>query len=148
MGSLALPQSGAAYVDSNCVIYSVEKVEPYCTLLTPLWEAAASGSIEIVGSELVVLETLVKPLQENDEVLVATLRALLLESREVRLIPITLAVVERAALLRAQTGMKTPDAIHAATALEMASALFVTNDAAFRRVDGLNVAVLSELVDT
>jgi predicted nucleic acid-binding protein len=47
--------------------------------------------------------------------------------------------------LRAAHTLKTPDALHAATALETACVLFVTNDKGFRRVPGINVAVLSEV---
>ncbi len=40
--------------------------------------------------------------------------------------------------------LKTPDALHAATALLQGCKLFVTNDGAFRRVAHLPVTVLSE----
>jgi PIN domain len=48
--------------------------------------------------------------------------------------------------LRATLGLKTPDAIHVATALLNDSMLFVTNDSAFRRVADLNVTMLNELI--
>jgi predicted nucleic acid-binding protein len=60
-------------------------------------------------------------------------------------LPITRAIVESAARLRAAHQLKTPDAIHAATALDCGCTLFVTNDAVFRRVPGLTVAVLGEV---
>jgi predicted nucleic acid-binding protein len=144
MGSLTLPASGAVYLDTSCVIYSVERISPYHDLLLPLWESAGAGRLRIVCSELVVLETLVKPLREKDDVLTESLRSLLLDSREIELIPIDVTILERAALLRARYGLKTPDALHAATALDAGVASIVTNDPVFRRVEGLKVAVLSE----
>ena len=42
--------------------------------------------------------------------------------------------------------MKTPDAIHAATALRADCALFITNDTDFRRVEDLPVVVLDDLL--
>jgi predicted nucleic acid-binding protein len=48
--------------------------------------------------------------------------------------------------LRTTTKLKTPDAIHAATAQQAACALFVTNDAGFRAVAGLPLVVLSDLL--
>ena len=53
---------------------------------------------------------------------------------------------ERCARLRAETGLKSADALHAATALRAGCDLFTTNDADFRRVEGLPVVVLSDLV--
>ena len=65
---------------------------------------------------------------------------------DVQMLPITQAILEEAANLRATLNLKTPDAIHAATALLHQSALFVSNDGAFRRVTGLAVTVLSEAI--
>jgi hypothetical protein len=52
MGTLILPLSGRVYVDSNAVIYAIERIEPYRTLLEPLWRAAYDGNIAIIRSEL------------------------------------------------------------------------------------------------
>ena len=145
MGTLTLPTTGPIYLDASGFIYSAEHIEPYCTLLEPMWQQAQAGQFVIVSSELVVLETLVKPLRENDTVLEQLFRALL-HSREVQLIPATLSLWEHAARLRANTGLKTPDALHAATALDAASTLCITNDGDFRRVEGLPVVVLDDVL--
>jgi predicted nucleic acid-binding protein len=62
------------------------------------------------------------------------------------LVPITRTVLERALSLRATYRIRTPDAIHAATALLAGCALFVTNDPVFRRIRQLPVAVLDDYV--
>lgn len=62
MGSLTIPDSGSVYLDANGFIYSVESIEPYAALLDPLWQAATGGKVQIASSELVIAETLVKPL--------------------------------------------------------------------------------------
>ena len=82
MGLLTLPQGCLAFIDANVVIYSVEKIEPYSTLLLPMWEAAKAGDIALIGSELLLLETLVKPLREKDTQLESIYRNLLLASNE------------------------------------------------------------------
>lgn len=146
MGSLILPPSGYVYVDANTVIYSVEKIEPYWTVLQPLWLAAQQGQFLVISSELILLETLVKPLQESDIELAACFREFLSASLEVQLIPITLSILEQAASLRASTGLKAPDAIHAATASTKSEIVFVTNDKSFKRVRGLSVIVLQEML--
>ncbi len=63
----------------------------------------------------------------------------------VRLLDASYEVFEDAARLRAETGLATPDALHAATALRAGCALFVTNDTDFRRVEGLPIVVLDDL---
>lgn len=143
MGKLNLPTSGQAYIDANIAIYSVEKIEPYRSLLFPFWQAAQHQQFQVISSDLTILETFVKPFKECDAVLEATFRELLTASKEVRLVPITRAILEKAALLRATIGL---DAIHAATALIEECAVFITNDMAFERVAGLNVTVLQKIL--
>lgn len=143
MGSLSLPLTGPIYVDANAVIYAVEKVEPYRSLLDPLWDAARVGRFVIVTSELTWLETLTKPLRDGNQLLEHLFRSFL-TAREVELNPATLSMWEQAARYRA-LGLKTPDALHAAAALSTGCSLFVTNDHAFRRVPGLQVTVLSSV---
>ncbi|MBI1827073.1 MAG: PIN domain-containing protein [Planctomycetes bacterium] len=144
MGPLKLPDSGAVYLDSCCVIYAVESVEPYYQVLQPLWEASASGRISLVCSMLTLLEVLVRPIREKKKELENALRSFLVSSKEIRLLPIDVVVVERAAQIRAKTGLSTPDSIHAATALSAAVSTFITNDPAFRRVSELPVSLLSD----
>ncbi len=146
MGSLTLPSAGPVYLDANVFIYSVERIEPYRSLLEPMWAAAQAKQFEIISSELVLLETLVKPFREGDTFLENLFRELF-QAREMRLIPMTAALWEHAARLRsAIPSLKTPDAIHAASALSAGSALFLTNDPVFRRVSGLSVTLLSDLI--
>lgn len=146
MGRLVLPPSGNVYVDANCIIYSLEKITPYAERLRPIWEGAAAGSIRVVSSEVTLLETLVRPLKERNRRLEQFLLAFLLKSNEVRLVPVDVEVLLRAAAVRAETGLKTPDAIHAATALASGCKMFLTNDRDFQRVRDLQVIVLSEVV--
>ncbi|MBI1827567.1 MAG: PIN domain-containing protein [Planctomycetes bacterium] len=144
MGPLKLPDSGTVYLDSCCVIYAVESVEPYNQALQPLWQTAASGRVELSCSALTLLEVLVKPIRERKKELENAFRSFLVSSKEIQLLPIGVAVIERAARIRAETGLSTPDAIHAATALEVGVSTFITNDPAFRRVPGLAVTLIGE----
>ena len=145
MGTLTLPVSGLVYVDSNPLIYTVEKHPVYESLLQPRWLAAQARTIEIVSSELALMETLVLPLKNGDIILEQAYELTLLGA-EMCLLPITQAILRRAAQLRATTKLRTPDALHAATALEAGCALFVSNDAGFRAVPGLHVVILDDLL--
>ena len=104
-----------------------------------------NNEIAITSSELTLLESLVLPLRNNNTELVSDYTQLLLES-EVQLLPISLTVLRDAAQLRATTSLKTPDAIHAATALSQNCSFFLTNDSGFRNVPSLPVVVLRDVL--
>ncbi len=44
MGRLTLPSTGPVYLDASGFIYSVERIEPYRTLLEPMWLQLRQGS--------------------------------------------------------------------------------------------------------
>ena len=145
MGSLTLPTGGSVYIDANAIIYSVERIEPYREMLAPMWQEARAGRFALASSELVVLETLIKPLREGNALLEMLFRSIF-AAAEMDLIPATLTIWEDAARIRASTGLKTSDALHAATALSAGCTLFITNDTDFRRVQGLSTVVLDDLL--
>ncbi len=145
MGQLTLPSSGTIYVDTNAVIYCIERIEPYLTASAPLWDSLDAGLASVMTSELTLLEVLVKPLREGNAALASLYRTVLLGTAGFSALPITRSILESAAQLRAAHQLKSPDAIHAATALAHGSKLFVSNDTGFRRVPGLPVAVLREV---
>lgn len=146
MGELSLPDYGEVYLDTMGFIYSVERIESYRSILEPMWRQAQRGRIAVATSELAALETLVKPLREGDRVSERMYRAAL-DAAEVRLIPATRTLWEEAARLRAATNLKTPDAIHAASALTRGCSPFITNDSVFRRVSRLSVLVLEDFIE-
>ena len=142
---LVLPTSSRIYIDTVVAIYSVEWNPNYYSLLEPLWLKFQAGELEIISSELILMETLVLPLRNGDRFLVNAYEQLLL-SEAMQLIPITQSILRQAANLRATTRLKTPDAIHAATALSINCNQFITNDKGFRNIPGLPVVILSEVL--
>jgi predicted nucleic acid-binding protein len=145
VGTLILPSAGLVYLDANAVIYSVERHPRYWPLLQPLWQAAKGKTIEIVSSDLVLMETLIGPLKSGDTAL-ANAYEQLFQQAQTRLLPITQSILRRAAQLRVTTKLKTPDALHAATALDAGCALFLTNDVGFRAVASLPLVILDDLL--
>jgi predicted nucleic acid-binding protein len=146
MGSLTLPSSGPVYGDTQIFIYSVEKHPTYAPLLHPLWESVARGDLEVVSSELTLLEALVGPLKKADSVLETDYENFFV-CPGIRLLSITPSILRAGARLRATlSSLRTPDAIHAATASSCSSTLVLTNDVAFRRIPGLPVVILDDLL--
>ena len=145
MGSLTLPESGVVYVDAQILIYTVERFPAYIDALLPLWQASRTGQLEIVTSELSVLEVMVGPMQTGNQHLIDAYERLV-TGTEIRLVPVDMTVLMAAARLRAETSLRTPDAIHAATAALANCETFITNDLAFRSLRSLNVQVLRDVV--
>jgi predicted nucleic acid-binding protein len=67
------------------------------------------------------------PLRNNQTELLSTYD-LFFSRGSLTLAEITASVIERATDLRARHGLKTPDAIHMATAIELQADLFLTGD--------------------
>lgn len=145
MGALNLPDFGIVYVDTPILIYSIEKIAPYFDLLVPLWKASETGKLEIMTSELTVVEILTGPMKKGNNHLISVYDELI-NGTEIQLIPVDRAILRGAAKLRAQTSLKTPDAIHAATAMAMDCSAFVTNDISFRTLPFLPVQILKDIV--
>jgi hypothetical protein len=51
MGTLTLPDAGPIYLDANGFIYSVERIEPYRSLLEPMWRQAQAGRCVFVPQQ-------------------------------------------------------------------------------------------------
>ena len=147
MAQLSLPPLGPIYLYSCAFIYSVEKVEPYRTMLEPLWNQAGTDGLTLLTSELTVAEVLVRPIREGNQELEGTYRELF-QAPGIRMIPTTRRIWEEAARLRARTNLRTPEAVHGTTALEENCTTFITNDRGFRRIEDLNVTVLQEALPT
>jgi hypothetical protein len=69
VGTLTLPPSGLVYVDANPINYCVEKHPVFAAVLQPRWQAAQAQSIEVVSSDLVLLEVRVGPFKSGDTAL-------------------------------------------------------------------------------
>lgn len=128
------------YLDANIVIYLVEQ-HPLCG---PRAEAritrprALGGQVAI--SDAHRLECLVGPLILNDQkALVDYLSSF--SDPDVNTAPLTAAVWERAARIRATYGLKPLDALHLAAA-EHGCGRFLTNDAQLSRFPDLTVEIL------
>jgi predicted nucleic acid-binding protein len=127
MGQLNIPDAAIVYVDTSIVIYTVENHPSYWQLLQPLWSKLRNREVQIFSSELLIMETLTGPLRDNNQQLLQDYERFLFQSGMV-LVPISQNLLKEAAQLRATTNLRTPDAIHLATALDTGSTVFITND--------------------
>ncbi|MBD2413649.1 VapC toxin family PIN domain ribonuclease [Nostoc calcicola FACHB-389] len=146
MGQLILSNAARVYVDTVTVIYAVEQTPTYGVLLNPLWNSLQARTLEVFSSELTLMETLVVPLRNSDTFLVDAYERLL-RSPQMQLIPISQSILREAARLRASTpSLRTPDAIHIATATTSGCTQFLTNDRQLRTATNLPIVILDEVL--
>jgi uncharacterized protein len=116
------------YFDANVFIYLIEGYPTLETSLRDIRDSIFHGESNICTSELTLCEVLVPAFRANNTALLALYREFIEESGAFELIQTTRETYVRASLLRAQLGLKTPDAIHLATAIECGCKAFLSND--------------------
>jgi predicted nucleic acid-binding protein len=116
------------YLDSCILIYALEG-EPKLrrAVHSKIELAVAEAEADFCVSDLTRLECRVGPLRQGDDDLLALYDALFASSA-VEQLTIAPATFELATELRADHGLKTPDAIHLAAAIMGGCGAFWTND--------------------
>lgn len=132
-------------IDTPVFIYHFESHPRYRQLTIPLFEAVESGRCQAVVSVLVRLEVLVMPLREKLEDLAESYRFILDTFPNLQQVEIGARVADRAASLRAEYGLSTPDSLHLAGALLSDCSIFVTNDGQIPELDAIEVVCLDSL---
>lgn len=130
--------------DTTACIYYLERPasDPRCAVLLPVVAAAQAGTVDLMISTVTVTELLTAPLRDGNREAEAAAR--LFMGLLCTVVPVDLAVAERAAELRAEHGLRTPDALICATALGSAAAV-VGNDLRWKHA-GLPYVHIDDLV--
>ncbi|HXO42151.1 MAG TPA: PIN domain-containing protein [Thermoanaerobaculia bacterium] len=139
MGLLNDLGRGPVALDSSIFIYFIEEHPRFLPVVKPVFSSVAAREVAAVTSSLTLLEVLVRPLRANLPALAAEYEQILTRSTGITLIPLDLALLRLAAQLRATCGLKTPDALQLAAALESGCSVFLTNDERIPQVPGLRV---------
>ena len=123
------------YLDSCIVIYIVQAMEPWRSRVMAMLRD--HPSVQLVISDLVRMECLVGPYKDRD---IATEEAFIGYFALCQNVPIRSSTFDLAAHIRADHGLKTPDAIHLAAAIESGCGELWTNDDRFTRA-GANIVI-------
>lgn len=128
-----------AYLDANIFIYFIEanRYPAEAGAVGALFRRIGDSEIEAVTSELTIAELLPVPLRTGATALTAAYQALFSPASPIEARPVSRPVIESAARLRARSGLRLPDALHVAAALEAGCGTFVTNDLRLRPPEGL-----------
>jgi predicted nucleic acid-binding protein len=145
MGTVSAVLGRTVYFDTNIFIFTVEGLTEVEKQTRSLLDALASNEIAVVTSELTIAEVWVKPIRDSNTALQQTFERLFHASPVFQVIPIQREILRAAAVLRATTKLKLPDAIHLATSDFIGCDSFLTGDLSFRSAKAANVKILSEL---
>ena len=123
-------------VDTAPWIYLLEDHPQFAPLFLGLFEAAERGQIQLALTTITLAEVLTGPLKHKQTALAKRYEIAL---NKYQVLPLTATIASLAAQLRIQYGLKLPDAVQLASALDMGAAALVTHDRDFSKVKGLPV---------
>lgn len=144
MGSGALnriPTGSRIAIDTVSFIYFLERHPTYYRSAKNLFERIEKGKIEAVASTLVLTELLVPAFRADDLSRAQDVLRLLTHFPHLTLIEVTASIAFEASRIRATSSLRTPDALHLATARMQKVDWFVTNDKALTRLPNLPVNI-------
>src|SRR5215813_1877601 len=104
--------------------------------------------VRAVTSTITVAEILTKPFIDKNFSLADEIKFTLNAFSSLSIVSIDEKLAEAAALLRARYTIRLPDALQVAAAIQEEATLFLTNDKRVKKVDAVQVLVLSELLES
>ena len=130
------------YCDSDLLIYWLDEAGPFQLLAESRMAVLQAAGDRMAISDLTRLECRVGVLKRRD---LAALKVFedFFARLDVQLVPLTSAVFDRAAQLRVDLKIKTPDAIHLAAAIKAGCDCFLSNDKVFRKCKDIAVEILA-----
>lgn len=129
------------YLDACTIIYAHEGSQDLRDKIAVWLDKAVIGGV-VMTSSLSRLECRVKPLRDNDMGLLALYDGFF-SRRSLLKLPIDDAVLDHAAAMRVAYRIRTPDAIHLASAKLAAADVFLTGDVDLQRCTDVNVVLIS-----
>jgi predicted nucleic acid-binding protein len=134
-----------AFLDASALIYLVDGETPWAEAVRATLQQLAfeAPDLALAVSRLSLLECRVAPLRRGDQASLDRFQALFAQP-DLLVVELGASVVELATQLRANHGLRTPDALQAACCLRLGpDAVMVTGDAAFQRVQALQVHLIA-----
>lgn len=141
----ALSGVNRLYVEAAPLIYYVEEHPVYLQRMERIIAFIEDTPIEAVSSVIALTEVLSQPIKKGRTDLQQAYRDILASGEQFRLLPVSQIIAESAARLRAYHNLRTPDALHIATALDAACDAFLTNDNGLKRITQIRILALDDL---
>ncbi len=133
-------------LDAMAFVYHFEARLPYYPLTKSIFQRLARGDLRAVTSSLVLTEVLVPFYREPGPGRAAELARTISDLPYLQVVDVDRRIASEAARLRARFNLRTPDAVHVATALTSGAEWFITNDHRLRCVEpeGIHIWLFDE----
>ena len=148
MSAPAIEDGKTVLLDTVALIYFLEAHERYGPVAESILRRIERGALKGIISSLVFTELLVPLYRAGDDKAAAGLFSRVADFTNLTIHELDAETAAMAARLRAEHDLRTPDAIHAATALMMEADGILTNDRQLRRLDGdgLTIWLFDDLI--
>jgi len=135
-------------LDTNIFLNVKNREEPYFEPSRRVLDAVDEGELQAVVSVVSIAELCSGYYMAGDEGGKQTLIMHLASSKGYRIVDLDLRLADRAGRIRAETGLRLPDAIILASGLARAASCIVTHDEEFKKAEGhLEVVTSQELIE-
>ncbi len=134
-----------AFLDASALIYLVDGETPWAEAVRATLQQLAfeAPDLALAVSRLSLLECRVAPLRRGDQASLDRFEALFAQP-DLLVVELSASAVELATQLRANHGLRTPDALQAACCLQLGpDAVMITGDAGFQRLKALQVRLIA-----
>lgn len=140
-GSVRLTRERARRIalDTNILIYHLEDNPAWSDFTTRLFDRIETGRLNAIVSALALHEILTGVHKAGFGGEARRYENLMATFPNLSIVPFDSAIASISAELRARYGLRTPDAVHIATAIHGGAEAFVTNDETFRRVKEIRI---------
>lgn len=133
-------------LDSMAYIYLLEEHPKFSILAGNIFERAENNKLTIVSSVLVLIEVATGFRKAKEQSLESEFQQIITEFPNLEIYDLTKNLVNRIVDLRAKYNLKTPDAIHLATAIEHKADVFITNDRQLKKVKEISTLYLGDYI--
>ena len=123
-------------IDTSIVVYLLDNHPRYVDLAAAVMEAIEQGRLQGVTSTITLAEVLTAPAKAGNVPALQDYELYLTHFPNFSILPPDAATARQAALVRAQTGLRLPDAIQIATARQAGAQAVVGNDKSWRNKTG------------
>lgn len=135
-------------MDTNAVIYFLDGTTNLFDLMSSYFELVEQGAFVAIVSVVTEAEVLVRPYKINNSVALDAVKFFFQEFPNLNIINVDREIGQLAAKIRAESGLRLPDAIILATALHNHCDLLLGNDIEFMKKAGsyLPIIILDDFV--